>query len=297
MPTDDTALVVTTPASVELGTLRGGTPRALVAAATEAARTLADLVRAQKLSVRISGREYVRCEGWTTLGAMLGVTPREVTTTEVDGVFTAVVELVRLVDGAIVSRASAECGEEKPWCDRPRYARRSMAQTRAAGKACRLAFSWIMALAGYECTPAEEMPPDASSPAVDAFAPREPTPAQKPRHFPPESKTSQEERAFVDSLPKSENPAPRGKENGSTPVQYATEAQRARIRALLDSPHLSPSQKASGEKALANSRLGMKGAGGWIGAAKKQIDEAQRAIDPSDADPGGPPRTDDDLPF
>ncbi|MBK8185727.1 MAG: hypothetical protein IPK63_23660 [Candidatus Competibacteraceae bacterium] len=33
-----------------------------------------------------------------------------------------------------------------------------MAQTRATGKACRLAFSWIMSLAGYEPTPAEEMP-------------------------------------------------------------------------------------------------------------------------------------------
>ena len=44
------------------------------------------------------------------------------------------------------------------WSTRPRYARRSMAQTRATGKACRLAFSWIMALAGYEPTPAEEMP-------------------------------------------------------------------------------------------------------------------------------------------
>jgi hypothetical protein len=34
-----------------------------------------------------------------------------------------------------------------------------MAQTRATGKACRLAFSWIMSLAGYEVTPAEEMTP------------------------------------------------------------------------------------------------------------------------------------------
>jgi hypothetical protein len=32
-----------------------------------------------------------------------------------------------------------------------------MAVTRATGKAYRLAFSWIMNLAGYEVTPAEEM--------------------------------------------------------------------------------------------------------------------------------------------
>jgi hypothetical protein len=70
-------------------------------------------------------------------------------------------------DQAVISRASAECGSSdeldkygKPvWSNRPRYARRSMAQTRATGKACRLAFSWIMSLAGYEVTPAEEMMP------------------------------------------------------------------------------------------------------------------------------------------
>jgi hypothetical protein len=43
-----------------------------------------------------------------------------------------------------------------------------MAQTRATGKACRLAFSWIMSLAGYEPTPAEEM-----MPIVDAVAVQE----------------------------------------------------------------------------------------------------------------------------
>lgn len=72
-----------------------------------------------------------------------------------------------MLDGACISRASAECGsdDEKDrygkaiWANRPKYARRSMAQTRATGKACRLAFSWIMSLAGYEVTPAEEMTP------------------------------------------------------------------------------------------------------------------------------------------
>ena len=34
----------------------------------------------------------------------------------------------------------------------------SMAQTRALGKAYRMALGWIMKMAGYEATPAEEMP-------------------------------------------------------------------------------------------------------------------------------------------
>lgn len=146
-----------TQAAISLGTLQAASAAALVQGAREMAEALADVIERQKLATVIQGRKFVGVEGWTTLGVMLGVVAREVQTTEADGIYTAVVELVRVNDGACISRASAECGEEKPWNQRPRYARRSMAQTRATGKACRLAFSWIMALAGYEPTPAEEM--------------------------------------------------------------------------------------------------------------------------------------------
>jgi hypothetical protein len=153
------AVIPITPSPVTLGTLQASTPGALVAGASELAGELAAVIAKQHLSTLINGRRHVNVEGWTTLGTMLGVIAREVITTEHDGVYVAVVELVRMSDGACISRASAECGEEKPWNTRPRYARRSMAQTRATGKACRLAFSWIMSLAGYEVTPAEEMTP------------------------------------------------------------------------------------------------------------------------------------------
>lgn len=164
--TQDTAIMPVSPAAVSLGTLQAGSPAALVQGAREMANALADVIEHQKLAKDIQGRKYVKVEGWTTLGVMLGVVPREVQTTEQDGIYTAVVELLRMADGVCISRASAECGSPdeldrygKPvWSSRPRYARRSMAQTRATGKACRLAFSWIMALAGYEPTPAEEMP-------------------------------------------------------------------------------------------------------------------------------------------
>ena len=163
------ALTVTTaaapPAPVSLGILQGTSPAALMSGASEMAGELARMIEAQRLWDPINGKKYVKVEGWTTLGVMMGVVAREVTTTENDGIYTAVVELVRMLDGACISRASAECGAPdeldrygKPvWSNRPRYARRSMAQTRATGKACRLAFSWVMSLAGYEVTPAEEM--------------------------------------------------------------------------------------------------------------------------------------------
>lgn len=160
-----TAIVPVTTAMVALGTLQAATPGALVEQAAAMATALARVIDEQKLFTVIQGKRHVRVEGWTTLGTMLGVLPREVSVTEEWGVYTATVELVRMSDGAILSRASAECGdadevdrEGKPiWASRPRYARRSMALTRATGKACRLAFSWIMALAGYQSCPAEEM--------------------------------------------------------------------------------------------------------------------------------------------
>lgn len=149
-------------ARVDLGVVRADRPAELVQRATEAADALASVIESRKLFSNIQGKKFVRCEGWTTLAAMLGVTPHEIGVTETaEGAFTATVELRRLTDGAPVSRASAECGPDEPtWKGRARYARRSMALTRATAKACRLAFSWIMALSGYEVTPAEEMAHD-----------------------------------------------------------------------------------------------------------------------------------------
>ena len=146
--------------AIELGTLKASSPAEVIAEATKMATPLAKLIEDRKLYTDIRGKRHVRCEGWTTLAAMLGVTPHEVSVTEPqDGVFVATVELRRMSDGAAIGRASAECGasDEPMWANRPRYARRSMALTRATAKTCRLTFSWIMVLAGYDATPAEEM--------------------------------------------------------------------------------------------------------------------------------------------
>lgn len=145
--------------SVQLGTLRYSSPVQMVQGATAVANALKSVITTQRLAVRISGREYVRVEGWTTLSTMMGVLPREVDVERAeDGTYTAVVELVRMSDGAVLCRASAECGADEPtWKARPNYARRSMAITRATGKAARLAFSWVMVLAGYEGCPLEEV--------------------------------------------------------------------------------------------------------------------------------------------
>jgi hypothetical protein len=133
-------------------------PVQMVEFGTEVANALAPIIEKQKLYVKIGPGKHVVVEGWTTLLAMLGIIPKERDVKYIDGDYEAYVDLVSLRTGAVVGGASAICGKTDPtWAGRPRNAQRSMAITRATGKAGRLGFSWIMKLAGYEATPAEEM--------------------------------------------------------------------------------------------------------------------------------------------
>jgi hypothetical protein len=135
-------------------------PAAMVQAAVEMANVLKDVIEKQGLFSDIQGKKYVKCEGWQTLGIMLGILPKEKDVKELaDGSYEASVELVSMRNGMVVGCGSALCGmDEKRWSGSQKYARRSMAITRATGKAYRISFGWIMNLAGYQSTPAEEMP-------------------------------------------------------------------------------------------------------------------------------------------
>ena len=120
---------------------------------------LADIVEKQGLYSNINGNNHVKCEGWSTLGSMLGITAKEKSVSELDdGSFLAEMELVNMRNGIVIGSGSGYCGmDEKSWKSKPKYARRSMAITRATSKAYKTNFSWIFALAGYNTTPAEEM--------------------------------------------------------------------------------------------------------------------------------------------
>lgn len=79
---------------------------------------------------------------------------------------------IRTAAGGIVGSAEAMCSRaESTWADRPDPAVRSMAETRAESRAYRRAAGWIVHMAGYSPTPAEEMPPDAGAPAWALEAP------------------------------------------------------------------------------------------------------------------------------
>lgn len=134
-------------------------PQDVISKASEIATELSKIILRRKLFTLINGKKHVWVEGWTTLGAILGVVPLEdYCRPTPDGFgFEAKVNLVRTTDGAIIGSASAQCTtEETKWTGRDSYAVRSMAITRATGKAFRLSFAWIMKLAGYEALPAEE---------------------------------------------------------------------------------------------------------------------------------------------
>lgn len=134
-------------------------PTEIVESATKVANALADVIRSKGLSQRIQGKDHVLVEGWQLLGVMLGVTAVCVETVPVDGGYKATVE-ARAADGRVVGRADALCTKHEkrgPWKNADDYARLSMAQTRATSKALKGPLGFVVSLAGYSATPAEEM--------------------------------------------------------------------------------------------------------------------------------------------
>ncbi len=153
-----------------------GNPEEFVAGYVRISNTLSRVVREKKLYSNIQGKDHVLVEGWTLLGSMLGVFPVTVWTKPVldaegnQNGWEARVE-ARTRDGGIVGAAEAEClRSEAMWSfnppkGKPRddYALRSMAQTRATSKALRQPLGFVMTLAGFNATPAEEIPSEAST--------------------------------------------------------------------------------------------------------------------------------------
>ena len=157
-------------------------PRLALARMSDLATVLVDVVRDRRLSVRISGRDFLTSEAWTTLGAMVGIVPVVAWTRRLeDGSgWEARVE-ARTLDGRLVGAAESMCSRtESKWARRDEFAIRSMAQTRAISRALRAPLGQVVVLGGYEPASAEEMPtteaPVAEPPASDER--KRPTKAQ-----------------------------------------------------------------------------------------------------------------------
>ena len=141
-------------------TLFGSDPYLALERMTDLAKVLVDVVRSQKLAVKINNREHLTAEAWTTLGSLVGVVPVVcwVHPNETEDGYIARVE-ARTLDGRVVGAAESECSRaESRWKTRDSFQLRSMAQTRAIGRALRAPLGMITVLAGYEPTPSEDMP-------------------------------------------------------------------------------------------------------------------------------------------
>jgi hypothetical protein len=126
------------------------------------ATELQKFVKANKLTSNIQGKEFPNVEAWQFAGSLLGLSPMLESIDDKSDAqqikWNATVRIISVHSGAEVGRGFATCSNKEPtkkfFAD---YAICSMAQTRAVGKAYRLALGWLMKAAGYEATPAEEM--------------------------------------------------------------------------------------------------------------------------------------------
>ena len=136
-------------------------PEMVLAEAQKAAQSLAKVVGGKKKPVIMNGEQYLEFEDWQTVGRFYGVTAKVVSTTfiqydQVQGFEARAVAL--RADGAEISAAESMCLNDEPnWKSKPLFQLRSMAQTRACAKALRNVLAWVVVLAGYKATPAEEM--------------------------------------------------------------------------------------------------------------------------------------------
>ena len=145
-----------------------------VGVATDVANCLSDLIKSQGLVKKGLNKkdpeaEYVLVEGWEVLGTMLGIVP---ITEIVEPICNdkgkvrgykararlyrnPVMENGKIISGTLIATTEASATVEG--FQKDTASMMSMAQTRALGKCYRMALSWIMKMAGYEGTPAEEM--------------------------------------------------------------------------------------------------------------------------------------------
>ena len=137
-------------------------PKQVLAEAQEAAKALQSVIAQSPTVVKFNGKSYLSFEHWQTCGRFYGVTAKVVSTepVEMDGVkgFISRAEAINTQTGQVISAAESMCMNDEPnWSKKPLFQLRSMAQTRSCAKALRNVLAWVVVLAGYEASVAEEM--------------------------------------------------------------------------------------------------------------------------------------------
>ena len=137
-------------------------PIDVLADAKKAAKALTTVIDQKPRKVMIKGQVYLEYEDWQTVAQFYGYTVRthNAMPVEFGGVKGAKAEadLIDFRTGIIVGGAEAYCmSDEENWGNKPWFQLASMAQTRAGSKAIRNRMAWVVVLAGYSGTPAEEI--------------------------------------------------------------------------------------------------------------------------------------------
>ena len=137
--------------------------------AHQKAKKLKEIVDSQHLSIKIGQSEHLKVEGWQTIGKGYGYTCRTTVDELIkdsEGRVIGVKASASILDGlgSVVGGADSFCfqdegtedgGEGKSKQNVAQLA--GMAQTRAESRGFKQILSWVVILAGYSPTPAEEM--------------------------------------------------------------------------------------------------------------------------------------------
>jgi hypothetical protein len=144
-------------------------PDVVLEEARKAAKALTQVIEGKPKKIQFNGKTYLQFEDWQTLGRFYGVTAFGKTTKYIefgegdDKVcgFEATAEALLVSTNQVISSAEALCLNDEPnWSRKPLFQLKSMAQTRACAKVLRNVLAWVVVLAGYAPTPAEEMTGD-----------------------------------------------------------------------------------------------------------------------------------------
>lgn len=176
----------------------GRAPDLVLDEAKKAADAISKVIEGKAKKVVFNGKTYLQFEDWQTVGRFYGVTAvvqnsKYVEFGEDDEKvrgFESQAQALLVATNQVISAAEAMCLDDEPnWSKKPLFQLKSMAQTRACAKALRNVLAWVVVLAGYSPTPAEEMNGDEET--------------GKPIFQPPQRKSAQPQQQVLPPKPQS----------------------------------------------------------------------------------------------
>ena len=242
-------------------------PEEVLIEAQQAAFALQKRIAGKKKPVVFNGEQYIENDDWQMLSHFFGYSPKIESTEfvqygDVQG-FKAIAVLLNERTGVVVGRGEALClDEEDNWGSRTKYEWQengrggrkkvavgqvntplfqlaSMAQTRACNKAMSNKLKWVVSLAGYATTPAEDMHDATLAPEAEKVAELPAEIKKKPAVAGPQSSGAASPSTIAPVVPRpaapprSPSPAPPAERpRPATAVRVITDSQARRFFAI-----------------------------------------------------------------